>query len=366
MGAGAFIMAEVLGVPYTDIALAGIIPAILFYFAVYTHCDLHARKAGLHGLPRSELPRLVDLARRFYLLSPLLILVYMLLSGFSPFRAAAWGIALAILIMAVTALIHRMVLQRQSPLVAVPGAVIETIRACYGALHGSVKEVLQLIAVCAAAGIVAGVIGLTGIGGRFASLLLEIASGVPLAALMFAMLVAIILGMGVPTTAAYAIAAAVVAPGLTRMGIEPIVAHMFIFYFAVLSAITPPVALASFAAAGMAGGDLWRTSMKAVKLGLATFIVPYMFWMSPALLGHGTTMEVAQALATASLGVWLLASATEGWMMRGALAWPLRIVAGVTAVMLLVPEAFTDIVGLVSAVALIAWQMRAHPAAARA
>lgn len=366
MGAGAFIMAEVLGMPYTEIALAGIIPALLFYFAVYTHCDLHARKTGLHGLPRSELPKIVDLARRFYLLSPLLILIYMLLSGFSPFRAAAWGIAFAIIIMAVTALVHRILIQRQNPFTAVPAAVVETIRACYGALHGSVREVLQLIAVCAAAGIVAGVIGLTGIGGRFASLLLDIASGLPIAALMFAMLVAIILGMGVPTTAAYAIAAAVVAPGLTRMGIEPLAAHMFIFYFAVLSAITPPVALASFAAAGMAGGDLWKTSMTAVRFGLATFIVPYMFWLSPALLGHGTTMEVAQAVATALLGVWLLASATEGWMLRGRLSLPLRLATAATAIALMVPEGATDLIGVVAAVLIIAWQVRAYPRTARA
>lgn len=366
MGAGAFITAEVLGMPYTEIALAAIIPALLFYFAVYMHCDLHARKAGLHGLPRSELPRLVDLARRFYLLSPLVILIVMLLSGFSPFRAAAWGIALAIVIMAVTALLHRILIQGQNPFAALPAAVVETIRACCGALHGSVREVLQLIAVCAAAGIVAGVIGLTGIGGRFASLLLEIASGLPIAALMFAMLVAIILGMGVPTTAAYAIAAAVVAPGLTRMGIEPLAAHMFIFYFAVLSAITPPVALASFAAAGMAGGDLWKTSMTAVRFGLATFIVPYMLWMSPALLGHGATMEVVQAVATALLGAWLLACSTEGWMLRGPLAWPLRIVAAVTAMALMVPERSTDLIGLAAAALIIAWQARAHQGPARA
>jgi len=141
---------------------------------------------------------------------------------------------------------------------------------------------------------------------------------------------------------------------------------MFMFYFAVLSAITPPVALASFAAAGMAGGDLWRTSMKAVKFGLATFIVPYMFWMSPALLGQGSAAEVAQALVTATLGVWLLASATEGWMLRGPLPLPLRFVAGATTIMLLVSEAFTDIAGLVIATALIAWQYRAHAAPARA
>ncbi len=138
-------------------------------------------------------------------------------------------------------------------LAAALGTVGHTLAAIYEALHRLGERGAQLIAVCAAAGIVAGVIGLTGVGARFASLLLDIAAGLPLAALIFAMVVAIVLGMGVPTTAAYAIAAAVVAPGLIRMGIEPLVAHMFIFYYAVLSAITPPVALASFAAAGLAG-----------------------------------------------------------------------------------------------------------------
>lgn len=363
MGAGAFIMAEVLGRPYTEIALAGIFPALLFYFAVYTHCDLHARKAGLHGLPRSELPRLVDLARRAYMLAPLGILIVILFQGYSPFRAAAWGIGAAILIMAVTFFLHHLTIRRSGPVQAAIGTVSELVRSSIEALAGSAREVMQLIAVCATAGIVAGVIGLTGVGGRFASLLLDVASGFPLLALMLSMLVAIVLGMGVPTTAAYAIAAAVVAPGLIQMGVPALSAHMFIFYFAVLSAITPPVALASFAAAGMAGGDMWRTSMKAVKLGLATFIVPYMFWMSPALLGQGEPLVVAQALATAVLGVFLLASATEGWMFRTALSLPLRVAAGCAAIALMVPEAFTDITGLVVGLAIIAWQWRRQPAA---
>jgi TRAP transporter 4TM/12TM fusion protein len=361
MGAGAFIMSEVLGMPYTEIALAGIIPALLFYFAVYTHCDLHARKAGLHGLPRSELPRMVDLARNVYMLAPLGILITVLMMGYSPFRAAAWGIAAAIVIMAVTFLLHHLVVQRAGPVQAVIGALVQLVRTSIEALAGSAREVMQLIAVCATAGIVAGVIGLTGVGGRFASLLLDIASGLPLLALIFAMLVAIILGMGVPTTAAYAIAAAVVAPGLIQMGVPGLSAHMFIFYFAVLSAITPPVALASFAAAGLAGGDMWKTSLKAVKLGLATFIVPYMFWMSPALLGQGAPLEVAQAVATAVLGVFLLASATEGWMFRTALPLALRVVAGCAAIALMVPEAVTDLTGLVVGLGLIAWQWRREP-----
>jgi TRAP transporter 4TM/12TM fusion protein len=362
MGAGAFIMSEVLGRPYTEIALAGVIPALLFYFAVYTHCDLHARKAGLHGLPRSELPSVLQLLKRIYMLAPLGILIFILLQGYSPFRAAAWGIATALVIMAVTFLLHRLVVLRQNPIRALSGTAVELVTSSIEALAGSAREVMQLIAVCATAGIVAGVIGLTGIGGRFASLLLQIASGFPLLALIFAMIVAIILGMGVPTTAAYAIAAAVVAPGLIDMGVPALSAHMFIFYFAVLSAITPPVALASFAAAGLAGGDMWKTSMKAVKFGLATFIVPYMFWMSPALLGQGEMLAVAQALATASLGVFLLASATEGWMFRTALPLPLRVVAGCAAIALMVPEALTDLTGLVVGLGIIAWQWRRAPA----
>ncbi|WP_170985138.1 TRAP transporter permease [Roseomonas sp. AR75] len=360
MGAGAFIMAEVIGRPYTEIALAGVIPALLFYFAVYTHCDLHARKTGLHGLPRSELPSLVALAKRVYMLAPLVILIAILVQGYSPFRAAAWGIAAALVIMAATFLLHGLLVQKLDPVRAVVGTVMQLVHGTIEALAGSAREVMQLIAVCATAGIVAGVIGLTGVGGRFASLLLAIASGLPLLALMFAMVVAIILGMGVPTTAAYAIAAAVVAPGLIDMGVPALSAHMFIFYFAVLSAITPPVALASFAAAGLAGGDMWKTSMKAVKFGLATFIVPYMFWMSPALLGQGETMAVAQAVFTATLGVFLLASATEGWMFRAAMTLPVRVVSGVAALMLMVPEAFTDIAGLVVGLGIIAWQWR-HP-----
>lgn len=362
MGAGAFIMAEVLGMPYTEIALAGLIPALLFYIANYIHCDLNARKAGIRGLRRDELPRWVDIARRSYMAAPLVLLIAVLLSGYSPFRAAAIGIAATIVIMVATALVHRMTLQGQSLPAAIVGAIAETLVAIERALAGSAKEVMQLVAVCAAAGIVAGVIGLTGVGGRFATMLLDIAGTSAFLAMVFTMVVAIILGMGVPTTAAYAIAAAVVAPGLIRIGVEPLVAHMFIFYFAILSAITPPVALASFAAASMAGADMWKTSVIAVKLGLATFIVPYMFWLSPALLAQGETFVVLQAFASAAFGVFLLACATEGWMLNGRLAMPLRIASGVAGLMLMVPEALTDLGGLAVGVALLAWQRRAFPA----
>jgi TRAP transporter 4TM/12TM fusion protein len=361
MGAGAFIMAEVLGVPYTQIALAGLIPALLFYIANYIHCDLNARKLGIRGLPREELPRWAHIARHAYMAAPLVLLIVMLVQGFSPFRAAALGIATTLAIMLGTALVHRVLRQGEHPAVAAFGALRETIAATYTALHGSMREMMQLIAVCAAAGIVAGVIGVTGIGGRFATMLLAVAGASALLAMVFAMVVAIILGMGVPTTAAYVIAAAVVAPGLIRLGVPPLSAHMFVFYFAILSAITPPVALASFAAASMARADMWRTSLIALKLGLATFIVPYMFWISPALLAQGPLAGILRAFATAAVGVWMLACATEGWMRNGPLALPLRLLAGAGGLALMVPEPWTDAFGLSVGVGLLLWQQRRYP-----
>lgn len=355
MGAGAFIMAEVLGIPYGEIALAGVIPAFLFYVANYAHCDLNARKLGLMGLPRAELPRGAAILAGLYKFSPLVLLVWTIMEGFSPFRAAALGIAATLVIMAATMLGHRLVVAREGLLAGPMGALREFLAAVTEALAGSSREVSQLIAVCASAGIVAGVINLTGVGGRFASMLLAIAGDSAFLAMLFAMVVAVILGMGVPTTAAYAIAAAVVAPGLIRIGTPPLVAHMFIFYFATLSAITPPVALASFAAAGMAGANMWKTSLVAIKLGLATFIVPFMFWLSPTLLAQGSLGPILQSVTTATLGVVALATATEGWLI-GPMALPVRAVAGAAALLLMVPEALTDLGGLVLLVLVAAWQ----------
>jgi TRAP transporter 4TM/12TM fusion protein len=355
MGAGAFIMAEVLGRPYQEILIAGIIPAVLYYVACYAHADLHALKVGLRGLPRSELPSLPRLMLRAYLFLPLLILIIVLLSGYSPFRAAGLGIAATIVIMFATFLAHRLFIARENPLRALIASLWQLWLAICEALAGGAREALQLVAVCATAGIVAGVIGLTGIGGRFATILLELGGAVPLLAMTFAAIVALILGMGVPTTAAYAIAAAVVAPGLIRMGVDPLVAHMFIFYYAVLSAITPPVALASFAAAGLARGSLWGTSLKALKFGMATFMVPYMFYMNPVLLAQGPLLGVLQAVATAAIGVVLLACATEGYL-GGRLALPLRIASGVAAIMCIVPEGLTDLIGIGIGTVLFAWQ----------
>jgi TRAP-type uncharacterized transport system fused permease subunit len=223
-------------------------------------------------------------------------------------------------------------------------------------LIGAAKDCTQLVAVCACAGIIVGVIALTGIGGRFSQMLLTLAGQSQLIAMIFAALVALILGMGMPTTAAYAIAAAVIAPGVTKMGVPPLVAHMFIFYFAVISAITPPVALASFAAAGMAQSDPWRTSWIAMKMGLATFIVPLMFFFSPVLLMQGTWLEIIHAGVTASIGVWFLAAGTEGWA-RGQLTVPLRAVMVVAALLCMHPGAITDVIGIALGASVYTYQI---------
>lgn len=347
LGAGAFLMAEITGIPYGEIALAAVIPCLLFYVACYAHVELNARKLGLTGLPLSELPSLAAMARKAYLFAPLAVLVATLLMGYSAFRAGTLGIIAAI---AVSWLDRAHAIGPRRLLAGLERAAL---------------DVLQLVAVCACAGIVVGVIALTGIGGRFSQLVLGLAAGSEALAMLFAMLVALALGMGMPTTAAYAIAASVVAPGLMRMGIEPLVAHMFIFYYAIISAITPPVALASFAAAGMARADPWRTSMVALKLGLATFIVPFMFFVSPLLLAQGDLLPVLGVLATAMLGVIMLACATEGWM-AGRLGLVPRALLLAGAMCLIVPEPITDVAGLgLGAVAILLGRLTGRRAGAR-
>lgn len=337
LGAGAFLMAEMTGIPYATIAIAAILPCWLFYVACYAHVELHARRHGLVGLPRAELPPLGAVLRKLYLFAPLAVLVAALYAGYSPLRSAT---------LAILATIVASWLAREAPMG--PRAVLD-------ALERATMDVLQLVAVCGCAGIVVGVIALTGIGGRFSQLLLGLAAGHALLAMVFTMVIALVLGMGMPTTAAYAIAASVLAPGLARMGVEPLVAHFFIFYFAVVSAITPPVALASFAAATMARADPWKTSWIAVKLGLAAFVVPFMFYTSPVLLAQGDGLAIFLATLTATLGVILLACASDGWMF-GPLPLLFRLLLAAAAGCLLVPEHATDLVGIGLAAAVAAFQ----------
>lgn len=326
MGAGAFIMSEITGIPYSEIVVAAIIPALLYFLSIYFMVDLTAQKHGMKGLPREELPEFSKLARQIFLFIPIIILIASLFMGYSVIRAGIYGMASAAVVSWLT------------PYPMGPKQILY-------AFEIAAKMTLQLVAVCAAAGIIVGVIALTGIGTRFSSMLLSLADQNQIIALFFAMIVSIILGMGMPTTAAYAVAASVIAPGLIQMGIEPLTAHFFIFYFAVMSAITPPVALAAYAGAAIAQSDPMKTSVESFRLGLAAFIVPFMFFTSPAMLMQGSWAEVIHVLITASIGIYMLSAAVQGWYF-GALSVPLRVVLLVAALLMITAGWVTDAIGL--------------------
>ncbi|HLT78317.1 MAG TPA: TRAP transporter permease [Ferrovibrio sp.] len=337
MGAGAFIMAEITGIPYTDIMIAAVMPALLYFVAVYFMVDNEAKRLNMHGLPRSELPRVDEMLRRVFLFIPLIVLIGGLVLNYSVIRSGTLAMASALVISWI-----------------LPDTRMGA-RAVFDALHLGAKGTIQLIAVCACAGIIVGVIGLTGIGLRFSSMILAIAGESQFLALVFAMAIAVVLGMGMPTTAAYAVAASVVAPGLVKLGISPLVAHMFVFYYAVLSAITPPVALAGYAGAAIAGSDPMKTSVTSFIYGLAAFIVPFMFFYSPALLAQGDWVQIVHYGATACIGVYLLAGALQSWYF-GRIATPLRVVLFAGSLLLIYGGVMTDLAGLAIAIGVGLWQ----------
>lgn len=327
MGAGAFIMAEILGIKYSEIVLAAIIPSLLYFTSVYFMIDLEAIKKGLRGLKRSELPNIRLMLKKSYLFIPVIVLIGSLLMGYSIIRSGTVGI-LACFFVSWISKETRM-----------------GWRETFSALENGAKSMISLLAVCASAGIVVGVIALTGVGMKFSSMLLNVAGTSQLLALVFAMLLAILLGMGMPTTAAYAVAASVVAPGLIRMGIEPLHAHMFVFYYAVVSAITPPVAMAAFAAAGVGGTDPMKTSIQAFRLGLAAYLVPFMFMYSPSLLMDGSALKVTMATITALVGVFFLASTVQGYFF-GYVTWIQRVMLMIASLALINAGLTWDVIGL--------------------
>ena len=352
MGAGAFIMAEITGIPYTELVIAAIIPAILYFASIYFMVDFEAAKTGMRGLRSDELPKMLRLLRQAYLFLPILILVGALFMGYSVIRAGTLATAAAAMISWLT------------PFRMGPKAILK-------ALKLGAEMSIQIIAVCAAAGLIVGVIALTGVGARFSSLLLGIATAdaVPdqvgvLLAMLFAMVIAIILGMGMPTTAAYAVAASVVAPGLSQI-LEPslvtagfadpdrmsrLIAHFFVFYFAVISAITPPVALAAYAGAGIAGADPMRTSVTSFKVGLAAFIVPFMFFYSPAMLMEGSILQVLHVAVSATIGVVMLSAAVQAYFF-GPIGNVSRLALLVGALFMIAGGWITDVMGIALAAA---------------
>jgi len=332
LGAAAFLMAELLGRPYSDVVRASIIPAFLFYVSLFFMVDFEAAKRGLLGLPRKELPELNEvLTSRGHLLLPILVLVYFLLAvRLSPLRSALWA-AVSVVILTV---LHPKTRSNMN------------LKLILRAIEEAPQAMVTVAATCTAAGIVIGTMSLTGLGHRFAVMLVEYSQGNILLALLLTMAVSIILGMGVPPVAAYAIAAAAIGPALIEMGIPALAAHMFIFYFCVISVITPPVALAAYAAAALAGENMWKVGFTAFRLGLAAYLVPYMFVYDQSLLMMGEPLRIVLSIITATIGVFCLAGSVEGWLGKP-LSVPLRVLLSISAFVLVVPGWFTDAIGLV-------------------
>lgn len=334
MGAAAFIMAEYLGIPYIQIAVSAIIPALLYYLGVITMIHLRASKNGLEGLPKSQLPKVsVVLRERGYLLIPLIVLVYMLVNGKTPIYAAFFSILMTVGLTIVIRVIKK----------ETKGLFMDIVNA----LESGARTALGVAMSCAVVGIIIGVATLTGFGLKLAGAILFLGNGILFLTLFFTMIACIVLGMGLPSIPAYIITATMAAPALAKMGVPPLVSHMFVFYFGMLANLTPPVALAAFAGAGIAGGNPAKTGFQAVKLALAGFVVPYIFAFSPALLMvDASPLTIAIAAVTAIVGVISLGCAVEGYMLEK-LSVVYRIGLCASAILLMIPGVPTDIIGLV-------------------
>ena len=300
MGGAAFIMSELAGVPYGEIIQIALIPAALYFLAVFFMVDLEARRLKLARAERADLPALsAVLLRRGYLLGAIVVLVGFLLQGYTPTKAGFWAL---VTLLALILVFDGDTRRRLAPVL-------------WEAMTTAPRMVAPVTVACAIGGMIAGIIVMTGLGLRLSSMILDFADGQLLVALILTMITCVVLGMGMPTSAAYIILAALLAGGLGKLGVPVVAAHFFIIYCAAKSSITPPVAVASYAAAAVANTNPWQTSLVAFKLGISVFIIPYMFVYGPALLGDGTALEIAWATLTASFGIFALSVASSGWLL---------------------------------------------------
>ena len=346
MGAAAFIMAEMLGVKYSNIIVWAAIPALLYYLGIIIQVQLRASKDGLVGLPKDQLPVLKTvLNARGHLLLPVFFLLYML------FFSGTTVVYSAVLTIVVTIVVAQ--LKKDTRM---------SVKDMVDALANGAKQTVSVAIACACVGIIIGVCSKTGFGLTMANTIIALGGTSILFTLVFTMITCMILGMGLPSIPAYIITAAIAAPALAKLGIAPAAAHMFSFYYAMFANLTPPVALASFAAAGLSGGDPMKTGVASVKLAIAGFIVPFMFVFSPQLMLINTTLaEGAWTAVTACIGVFMLAVAVEGYFCAKVAAW-LRLVILVGALGLMNPGMITDAVGIAVCVLLFFIQKKKEKA----
>ena len=329
MGAAAFLMADYVQLPYSTIVVKAILPAVLYFAGIFIAVHLEAKKLGLRGLRKDELPKFLPLLKQSYLLLPLVLLIYLVSSNTRSIQYAAAIAILAAIFVSIFNKDHR----------PTPKRLLE-------ALAAGGQGTITVAAACAIAGIIAGTITMTGLANMMINGIVALAGSQTFIALFLTMLCCIVLGMGVPTTANYCIMAATCAPILIRMGVPAVAAHFFVFYFGIVADLTPPVALAAYAGAAIAQGNPMKTALTSTKLAIAAFIVPYVFALNPAMLLIDTTaMEVIFISITSIIGIFGVSAALEGYIMT-TLPIPMRIASAVGGLMLIFPGTVTDAAGI--------------------
>lgn len=344
MGAAAFLMAESLGMPYLSIVKAAVIPALLYFTGIFITVHLEAKKLGLKGLPKDQLPRFWPLFfKKGYMVLPLIVIIVFLCMGKTAVFAALMGICSCIVIGVVTSFVD--LACGRKPTFGLKD-VVEVM--CTAA-----RNTISVAIACAMAGIIIGVVTLTGIGLKFAAGLISISHGIAFITLLLTMVASIILGMGAPTTANYLITSTITAGAIIGLGYQPLAAHMFAFYFGIIADITPPVALAAIAGAAIAKARPIETALNATKLAIGAFIIPYIFVFSPQLLMIDTTIgSLLWITLTALIGMFAISASLEGWIV-GKVQWPFRIIFAAAGLLCIVPESKSDIAGLVLVVVLV-------------
>jgi TRAP transporter 4TM/12TM fusion protein len=340
MGAAAFLMADYVGVPYSNIVVRAILPAVLYFAGVFIAVHLEAKKEGLKGLSKEELPRLIPLLKQTYLLLPLIILIYLVGTSQKSIQYAA---AIAIVVAVVVSLFNKE--NRITP------------KKIWEALAAGGQGMITVAAACGVAGIIAGTITMTGLANTMINGIVALAGNQVIIALFLTMLCCIVLGMGVPTTANYCIMAATCAPILVRMGVPNIAAHFFVFYFGIVADLTPPVALAAYAGAAIAQANPMKTAITSTKLAIGAFIVPYIFALNPAMLFIDTSIaEIITITITSLIGMFAVSSSLEGYLMCK-MPWYQRIVILIGGILLIYPGLTTDIIGIILVVMVAVMQL---------
>ncbi len=350
MGAAAFIMADMMGLSYSKVCLAALLPVLLYYLNLFICIHFHAKKLGLNGISKENLPKLVPILKeRGHLMIPFLAVIVLLTAGYTPLYVGAIGILLVILAAAL----------RKSTRMS--------LRDILWALEKGAKNSLSVSISCAVVGLIVGVFTLTGLSAVFSNFILKVAAGNVYLTLFFVMILAIVLGMGLPTVAVYLLMTTVTVPILIAVGIEKMPAHFFVFYFGLMAGLTPPVAITAYAAAGLAEANPTRTALQGLKLALAGFLIPYVFVFAPEMLfSSGTAAQSLYVFAVTLLGIVLLAACVEGYLLRPMPVWQ-RAISGVTALLLIYPEKITDLIGVLIFCMLLVlqkWGRRKTPRAA--